>query len=102
MEYKDSHFKEQLNARAAIVGSKNAYELVAKDIIDLLKSNPEYGYIIKLGGLNLRDKDLLDTLVEIRHAVGEDNDRIVFEDSDFLDKETQYILNRLGILDNTK
>lgn len=102
MEYKDSHFKEQLETRAGFVGINKAYKLVVKDIQDLLDSNPEYGYIIKLGELNLGDTDLLDTLVKIRHAVGEDNDRLVFEDGDFLDKETKYILEGLGILDNTK
>lgn len=102
MEYKDSHFKEQLEARAGLVGIKEAYKLVVKDIQDLLDSNPEYGYIIKLGELNLSDPDILNTLAEIRHAAGADNDRLVFEDGDFLDEETKYMLDRLGILDYTK
>ena len=101
MKYKELNFKEQLDRRASLVGIKEACKLIVNDTLDLLKDNPEDGYIINLNELNLGDPDILNVLVAIRHAVKDDNDRIVFKGS-FLDKEVTHMLTQLGILDNSK
>lgn len=100
MKYKELNFKEQLDIRASLGGIKDACKLIVKDIQDLLKDNPNCGYIIKLNELNLGDSDVLDALAEIRHSAGDDNNRIVFDGS-FLNKEVAQMLIKLGILDDT-